>query len=69
VRAGLQPVPDPDKPQHPVFEGLWALTGEMARFEADLTESFGPDEAKRLAWQGGCMNVQTLSVGPARDPK
>jgi hypothetical protein len=70
VRAGLQPVPDPAAPQHPVFQGLWALTGEMARFEADLTESFGPDEAQRLAWEGGgCMNVQTLGVGPARDPK
>jgi hypothetical protein len=70
VRAGLVPAPDPAAPQHPVFEGLWALTGEMARFEADLTESFGPDEARRLAWEGGgCMNVQTLGVGPAAEPK
>jgi ferric-dicitrate binding protein FerR (iron transport regulator) len=69
VRAGLQPAPDPAKPQHPVFEGLWAMTGEMARFEADLIDSFGPDEAKRLAWHGGCMNVQTLGVGPAPDPR
>jgi hypothetical protein len=69
VRAGLQPMPDPAEPQHPVFAGLWAMTGEMDRFEADLTESFGPDEAKRLAWEGGCKNVQTLGVGPARDPK
>ncbi|MEO8182589.1 MAG: hypothetical protein ABI895_27470 [Deltaproteobacteria bacterium] len=59
VRAGLRPEPK-EKPQHPVFESLMAVTGEMKRFEADLAESFGPEEAKRLAWGPGCMNNMAL---------
>jgi hypothetical protein len=59
VRAGLRPEPQA-KPQHPVFESLMAVTGEMQRFEADLAEDFGPEEAKRLAWGPGCMNVMAL---------
>jgi len=59
VRAGLRPEPS-DRPQHPVFESLMAVTGEMQRFEADLAESFGPEEAKRLAWGPGCKNVMAL---------
>jgi hypothetical protein len=59
VRAGLRPAPR-DEPQHPVFETLMAVTGEMQRFEADLAEAFGPEEAKRLAWGPGCMNVMAL---------
>jgi hypothetical protein len=59
VRAGLRPEPK-GEPQHPVFESLMAVTGEMQRFEADLTESFGPEEAKRIAWGPGCVNVMRL---------
>jgi hypothetical protein len=59
VRAGLRPEPK-GEPQHPVFESLMAVTGEMQRFEADLTESFGPEEAKRIAWGPGCVNVMGL---------
>jgi hypothetical protein len=59
VRAGVRPEPQ-DEPQHPVFETLMAVTGEMPRFEADLAEDFGPEEAKRLAWGPGCMNVMAL---------
>lgn len=67
VRAGLRPEPK-EKPLHPVFESLMAVTGEMARFEADLAESFGPEEAKRLAWGPGCMNVLNLMQGPRPAP-
>lgn len=59
VRAGLRPEPQ-GEPQHPVFESLMAMTGEMQRFEADLAEEFGPEEAKRIAWGPGCMNVMAL---------
>jgi hypothetical protein len=59
VRAGLRPEPR-DEPQHPVFETLMAVTGEMQRFQADLAEDFGQEEAKRLAWGPGCMNVMAL---------
>jgi hypothetical protein len=63
VRAGLRPEPR-EKPQHPIFENLMAVTGEMKRFEADLAESFGPEEAKRIAWGPGCMNILNLGQGP-----
>src|SRR5690606_20145328 len=59
VRAGLRPEPR-DTPQHPVYETLMAVTAEMQRFEADLAESFGPEEANRLAWGPGCKNVMAL---------
>jgi hypothetical protein len=50
TRAGLRPLPQPGAAQHSVFQMFWMLTGEMRAFEADLAESFGPEEAKRVAY-------------------
>jgi len=50
VHAGLRPPPAAGQPQHPVFESLMTFSSEGKRFEADLAESFGPEEAKRI-WQ------------------
>ena len=50
TRAGLRPAPDPGVKHHPVFDLFWALTGESAALEADLAETFGPEEAKRLTF-------------------
>jgi len=50
VHAGLRPPPAAGQPQHPVFESLMTFSSEAKRFEADLAESFGPEEAKRI-WQ------------------
>jgi ferric-dicitrate binding protein FerR (iron transport regulator) len=64
IRAGLRPEPAPGAPQSPVFDTFWALTGEMSRFEADLGQSFGPEEAKRLAYADGmCVGHSTFG-GP-----
>ncbi|HEU4578435.1 MAG TPA: hypothetical protein VFS67_09280 [Polyangiaceae bacterium] len=48
VNAGLRVPPPAGQPQHPVFEALLAMSQEARRFEADLAESFGPEEAQRV---------------------
>jgi hypothetical protein len=50
TRAGLRALPAPLAPLHPVFQMFWTLTGEMRFFEADLAESIGAQEAKRVAY-------------------
>lgn len=63
ARAGLKPAPAGGQ-QGAVFETFWALTGEMSRFESDLAQSFGPEEAKRIAYaEGMCMGHSTFG-GP-----
>jgi hypothetical protein len=57
VHAGLQPRPAPDQPQHPVFQVLMALTSEAKLFEADLAETFGPEDARRIAQSDGCSST------------
>jgi hypothetical protein len=49
VHAGLRSLPKEGDPQHPVFASLMAMTTEAERFQADLAESFGPEEAKRIS--------------------
>jgi hypothetical protein len=63
VRAGLRAEPNPAEPVHPVYTALMAVTGEMSKFEADLAENFGPEEAKRIAWGPGCSNSLTIDEG------
>jgi ferric-dicitrate binding protein FerR (iron transport regulator) len=57
IRAGLRPMPGPGDHLHPVLKMFLALTDEPRAFEADLAQSFGPDEAHRLAFadRGLCM--------------
>jgi len=50
MRAGLRPLPAPGEVTHPVVEMLLALTGEQARFEAELGEALGPEDARRIAF-------------------
>lgn len=63
VRAGLKAAPG-GKEQHPVYDLFWALTGEMSAFEADLAQSFGPEEAKRLAYSKGMCAGHSTFGGP-----
>jgi hypothetical protein len=49
VHAGMRQPPQTGDAPHPVFQAYMAVTSEAQRFEADLAESFGPDEAKRIA--------------------
>jgi hypothetical protein len=48
VRAGLRE--PPAEPHHPVYDLFYTLSGESHALEADLAESFGPDEAKRITF-------------------
>lgn len=48
VHAGSRAAPAAGEPQHPLFEALLAVSREGQRFEADLAESFGPEEAQRI---------------------
>jgi len=54
VHAGLRPSPAPGQAPSPLFEVYLALTSEGQLFEADLAESFGPEEAKRLNQSLSC---------------
>lgn len=64
IRAGLRPPPAAGKEQHPVFELFWALTGEMQSFESDLAQTFGPEEAKRLAYAESICAGHSTFGGP-----
>ena len=50
MRAGLRPLPGPGEVLHPVVEMLLVLTGEQARFEAELGDALGPEDARRVAF-------------------
>lgn len=55
VHAGMTPPPREGEPQSPLFTALMAVTSEAQRFQADLAESFGPEEAKRIADSMRCV--------------
>lgn len=48
VHAGMRPPPEMGASRDPLFDVYMALTGEAQLFEADLSESFGPEEAQRI---------------------
>lgn len=61
MRAGLRPLPAPGEPLHPVVEMLLLLTGEQARFEAELGEALGAEDARRVAFDDAiCHERLTL---------
>ncbi len=64
VRAGTRAEADPAVAKHPVFKLFTALTGEMKDFEKDLAESFGPEEAARLAYAKGMCHGSSTFGGP-----
>lgn len=63
VRAGLRE-PAPVEDQHPVTRMFLGLTEEMRRFEADLAESVGPDDARRIAWDEELCKSTSVFGGP-----
>jgi hypothetical protein len=48
VRAGVLQPDQASERQHPLFEVYMALTSEAERFEADLAQSLGPDDARSI---------------------
>lgn len=57
VHAGMTPPPRPGEPQSPLFAALLAVTSEAEHFQADLAESFGPDEARRIYESMRCVST------------
>jgi hypothetical protein len=55
VHAGIAQPPTAKEPPDPLATALLAVTGEARRFEADLAESFGPEEAKRISDSMTCV--------------
>jgi hypothetical protein len=56
IRAGLRAMP-PGEEQNPLMKTFLALTAESALFERELAETFGPDDAKNIAFAKSlCMS-------------
>lgn len=52
-----------------MFQSFYALTGEMANFEADLAKNLGPEEAHRIAFsQDLCAGRSTFGGPGPRNP-
>jgi hypothetical protein len=69
TRAGQRPPPAPGTPTSPVFDLFWNLTGATGAFEGELAQSFGPEEAKRLAYAKNLCGGESTFGGPGpRDP-
>lgn len=64
LRAGTRAAVDPAVAEHPVYKLFSSLTSEMPRFESDLAQSFGPAEAKRLAYAEGMCGARSTFGGP-----
>lgn len=58
VHAGLRSPPAPGEAQSPLFEALLLMSSEGKRFEADLAESFGPEEAQRIWRSMSCASTR-----------
>jgi hypothetical protein len=50
VHPGMRAPPEAGPSRDPLFDVYMALTSEAQLFEADLAQSFGPEEAERI-WQ------------------
>lgn len=60
IRAGLRPMPGPNEKLHPVTSMFLTMTGANKRFEDQLAQSFGPEEAHRIAYSSeGCVGHHT----------
>jgi hypothetical protein len=65
MRAGLLATPAPDDPTlSPVESVFLALTGQQSALEAELAQSFGPDEAHRLVTSSSFCGFSSTWNGP-----
>ncbi|MBX3208578.1 MAG: hypothetical protein KF764_26330 [Labilithrix sp.] len=61
IRAGARPMPGPNEAVHPVLKLFLTTTGENRNFEADLAQSFGPEEAHRIVYSDElCMGASVF---------
>jgi len=69
IRAGEREATSDEVPRHPVMDLFLTLTKEMQLFEADLSASFGPGEAKQIAWAAEICKSTSVFGGPGpREP-
>lgn len=63
MRSGDVPMPAPNTPEYeklnPVTKMFLSLTGANKELESDLAQSFGPEEAHRLAYEDGMCAWQS----------
>jgi FecR protein len=66
VNAGERPAPGPNDDVNPVERMMLALSNESKNVVGDLSQSVGPDDAKRIVYgdEGGCWSNSTWGVGP-----
>jgi hypothetical protein len=57
VHAGIRPRPEAGQTHGPMFDTYLALTSEADAFEADLGETFGPEEAQRITQSLPCVST------------
>jgi hypothetical protein len=53
IRAGIRPMPGANDSVSPVERMFLVFTGEQASFQGDLAQTFGPEEAHRIAFSEG----------------
>ena len=63
IRAGMKPMPAPDAKMHPVAKLFLTMTGSNKRLESELAQTFGPEEAHRLAYSSGLCHGQSTFGG------
>lgn len=66
IRAGLKPMPRSEDNSNPVLKLFLATTGEMPKFERDLAQTFGPEEAHRIAYSDELCAGQSTFGGTAK---
>lgn len=63
IRAGVRPMPAPDAKVHPVTKLFLTMTGSNQRLEHELAQSFGPEEAHRLAYSNRLCHGTSIFGG------
>lgn len=64
IRSGTKPLPAPGETVDPMLQMFLTLTDATNAFEHDLAQSFGPDEAHRLAYADGMCMGSSIFGGP-----
>ena len=71
IRSGQRAAPGANDAVSPVLKLFLALTAESKSFESDLAQSFGPEEAHRLAYarDGMCLGTSQFGGPGPREKK
>jgi hypothetical protein len=64
IRAGTRPAPAVGERLHPVLAMFLALTAEPALFEAEIAQSLGPEDARRVTFNDVLCREQITLLGP-----